>query len=231
MGLQSDKVRIVSPVRSDVSFEYSGEILGIRDYRGFISNSLQLWNQAGYSGAFYAFTLVGEGLTYGAAFAKVGAGHIIFRSFTGNGIQLQRGDNIPVFTVDTDGNIFQESHSYGGAAVQKKYEALVDLSVSSTIQVNVPSGVIITGVQLVVKTLITGTGAATWDATFSGGASDSIATAKAFAKNTKHDENFVEIKTTAETDISITPNAGSLDTGEIVAVVHTRSLESLDSFA
>lgn len=132
------------------------------------------------------------------------------------------------------GALRQFSPTYGGTFQLLKREAVATLSgATTTIQVNIPDGVVVLGVAFVVKTVITGSGGLTdWSAAFTGGATDTIVSAQALAKNTKAKKAFVGVETTGETDIEISANGSeTFSGGEIVAVCLTRQVTDLDSFA
>jgi len=116
----------------------------------------------------------------------------------------------------------------GGGPQLKPYAATVDLSASSTIETNVPTGSVIVGVTFKVTTVIVISGGTTWDATLSGGASDVVASGVAVAVNTKANFDTTGIKVTSETDIAITPDAGSFTSGIIAAVVWARKMIDMD---
>jgi hypothetical protein len=100
---------------------------------------------------------------------------------------------------------------------------------SGTLQVEVPSGVRVTAVQFIVEDAITGSGASTWTATFSGGSTTVIRTSGAFAKNTKYNVFLTPEVTTALTNITITPDAGTFTAGRIRAIVQYEQLLTLPS--
>jgi len=226
MSLQTDRAYVKGKLQVDP--DGNGHIIKMG-----LFNTLEIRN---YLDSAYAncrgLNFVGTYLQCQQLIEGFGSTDLIFKSNgVGFGFDFRYQTDATLFNIGSNGDLKQKSLTYGGSNVKKKYEAELDLSTGSTIQVNVPANTIIEGVQFVVKTIITGTGAATWTASFTGGSLAEICTGKAFAKNTKSDHPMVGVYVTSETDISILPNAGSLDTGEIVAVVHVRELESLDSFA
>lgn len=103
------------------------------------------------------------------------------------------------------------------------------------ISVQVPSGAILLGCQLRNDTIIVGAGAATYSAAYSTGSTQAISAGTSFAKNTKVDKFFNAngntAITTGATDVTLTPNAGTLDTGTVVAVVYYWELTSLTNHA
>jgi hypothetical protein len=100
---------------------------------------------------------------------------------------------------------------------------------SGTLKVEVPSGVRVTAVQFIVEDAITGSGASTWTATFAGGSTTVIRTSGAFAKNTKYNVFLTPEVTTALTNITITPDAGTFTAGRIRAIVQYEQLLTLPS--
>ena len=100
---------------------------------------------------------------------------------------------------------------------------------SGTLQVEVPANSLIKAVQLIVESAITGSGASTWTATFSGGSSTVIKTGGAFAKNTKYNIFLTPEVSSALTNIVITPDAGTFTGGRIRAIVQYDQLLTLPS--
>ncbi len=105
-----------------------------------------------------------------------------------------------------------------------------------TIQVNIPSGAKILGVQMRVDTALAAT--ETWNAQYVTGATQAIATNQAVAQNTKvnkfFDENAATAITSGETDITITKNSNpGVDVftaqGTIRAVVYYEDWTALES--
>lgn len=100
-----------------------------------------------------------------------------------------------------------------------------------TIQVNIPSGAKILGVQMRVDAALAA--GETWIAAYSGGASQNIATDEAVAQNTKvnkfFDENAATAIASAETDIAITKTGGGVFTaqGTLRAVVYYEEFTNL----
>lgn len=100
-----------------------------------------------------------------------------------------------------------------------------------TIQVNIPSGAKILGVQMRVDAALAA--GETWIAAYSGGASQNITTDAAVAQNTKvnkfFDENAATAIASAETDIAITKTGGGVFTaqGTIRAVVYYEEFTNL----
>lgn len=103
---------------------------------------------------------------------------------------------------------------------------------TENIAVQVPSGAKIIACQLRADTIIVSSGA-TWSAAYNTGATQSIATGKSKAKNTKastfFDVNAATAIASAATDITITPASGTLTSGAISAVVYYEILTDLTS--
>lgn len=95
---------------------------------------------------------------------------------------------------------------------------------TEVIPVQVPSGAVLVGAQLRNDTLLTATTGVSYSAALSGGSTISIGSGIAFAKNTKvsglFNVNSDDVVTSGATDITLTPNAGTLDTGTVTAVVY-----------
>ena len=83
--------------------------------------------------------------------------------------------------------------------------------------------------------LVTATTGVSYSAAYNGGAAQSIGTGIAFTKNTKteifFDVNAATDITSATTDITLTPNAGTLDSGEVSAVVYYYDMTAMTSAA
>lgn len=103
---------------------------------------------------------------------------------------------------------------------------------TENIAIQIPSGAKIIGVQLRTDTVIVlGGGGVTWSAAYNTGSTQSIATAQATTINVKvnkqYDSKADADVLSAATDITITPNAGTLDSGTITAVAYYYDLTSL----
>ena len=104
---------------------------------------------------------------------------------------------------------------------------LLDLSVSSTATDLIPANSLVLGVTVFVKTIIVGTTAVSFDIG-DGTDADRWGTGIAFAAGT--DTNIADFTITgpayygAATDVVLTPDAGTLDTGEVRIAVHYISL-------
>ena len=103
---------------------------------------------------------------------------------------------------------------------------------STAIQVNIPAGAKLVGTLLRVDTAITsGNGATSWTAAYTGGASATIGTGLAFAKNTKANALFNPYAATpiatSEVDIVVSANSGSFSGGVVHAQVFFEYLENL----
>ena len=132
--------------------------------------------------------------------------------------------------------IANSANGYGQLAV-KSISASVTCSGGATenIAVQVPSGAKIIGCQLRNNTAITfGGGGATYSAAYNTGATQSIGSGIAETLNTKtnkfFDSNAATDITSAATDITLTPNAGTLATGTVEAVVYYYELTSMINF-
>lgn len=113
-------------------------------------------------------------------------------------------------------------------------EATVDITAAAsiTLNVNIPTGSRLIGVQMRVDTALAS--GETWDAEWHDGASlQAIVSAAAVAKNTKvnkfHDDNASTPLTDAETDIMITKNAGGAFTaqGTIRAIAYYQAFTAM----
>jgi hypothetical protein len=139
----------------------------------------------------------------------------------GNKVYLRNGvvllSDLPAYTIAA-------ANSGDGSITRYASTASATLSGASTdIEVDIPSGAKIISCALNVDITITGSGASAWDAAYTGGASQSIASSKAFTQNTKQttpfDVNAATDIASAETDVRITPDAGTFTGGSIRAVV------------
>lgn len=124
-----------------------------------------------------------------------------------------------------------------GSLTLKSITASIVLSGGATevIPVQVPSGAKIVAAQLRNDTIIVGAGATSYSAAYSTGATQAISAGTAFTKNAKEStffDSYTEIDVTTDlTDITLTPNAGTLDTGTVTAVVYYYELTDLTSAA
>lgn len=95
---------------------------------------------------------------------------------------------------------------------------------TEVIPVQVPTGAILVTALLRNDTTLVGAGAASYSAAYSTGSTQAISSGTNFVKNTKvttpFDANAATAITSAATDITLTPNAGTLDTGTVTAVVY-----------
>ena len=131
------------------------------------------------------------------------------------------------------------TEGYGQLALKYKTASkAVAGGATEVIPVQVPSGAILVGALLRNDTVIVGAGAATYSAAYSTGATQAISTGTAFTKNTKV-STFFNVQGAGEatnitsglTDITLTPNAGTLDTGTVTAVVYYYELTALTDAA
>jgi hypothetical protein len=104
---------------------------------------------------------------------------------------------------------------------------------TEVIATQVPSGVKIVGCQLRNDTLLVATTGVSYSAAYSTGSTQSIGSGIAFTKNTKtnkmFDSNGATDITSDLTDITLTPDAGTLDTGTVTAIVYYYELTSMTS--
>lgn len=115
-----------------------------------------------------------------------------------------------------------------GGLVRKFYEATANITAAAsiTITLNIPTNALILGCQLRVDAALTAT--ELWDAAYSGGSTESIATAQAVAQNTKVN-SFVTDITDNTTNIAITKNGGGSFTaqGTIRAIVYAEIFDAM----
>jgi hypothetical protein len=122
-----------------------------------------------------------------------------------------------------------------GGYTTKYAEAAANIlgDTNTVIQVNIPSGSKILGCQLRVDSQMTA--GDLWDAKYTGGATQIIATAQAVTINTKvstfFDENAATAIISSEADIVITKNGGGNFTGggQIRAVIYYQTFETMGS--
>lgn len=117
-----------------------------------------------------------------------------------------------------------------GGLTRKLSEATKIISgASSSIEVSIPAGSKILGVQIRVDADVTsGDGGTTWSAVYSGGSTTSITTGAAFTINTKVNLLHAAEVVASETDITITPNSGTFSGGTLTAIVYYEQLEAMD---
>lgn len=109
---------------------------------------------------------------------------------------------------------------------------------TEVITLGIPANCILVAAQLRNDTILTATTGVSYSAAYSGGATQSIGSGIAFTKNTKTN-TFFTVQGSGEatnitsntTNITLTPNAGTLDTGTVTAVVYYYQLTTLDSVA
>jgi len=101
------------------------------------------------------------------------------------------------------------------------------------IEVDIPAGGIVVATQLRVDVAITATTGVSWSGAFIDGSTASVGTGLAFTQNLKvnafFDVNAATGILSTETDLRITPNAGSLDEGFITAFVTVLEFVALDN--
>lgn len=156
----------------------------------------------------------------------------------------------PAAGVTIDGVLLKDSKVTAVSLIEKGLAAdgyglltLKSITTSKTmaggatevIAVQVPSGAKIVACQLRNDVVVVGAGATTYSAAYSTGSTQAISTGTAFSKNTKvnkfFDANADTDITTGLTDITLTPDAGTLDTGVVTAVVYYYELTILTSVA
>lgn len=106
---------------------------------------------------------------------------------------------------------------------------------TEVIPVQVPAGSLLVAALLRNDSIVAGAGAATYSAAYSTGATQAISSGTAFAKNTKvktfFNANGATAITSGATDITLTPDAGTLDSGTVTAVVFYMALVDLTDAA
>jgi len=125
----------------------------------------------------------------------------------------------------------------GGGLVRQVKSAQGTATAAATfnIPVQVPAGAVILGAQLRVDVALTAGTGTSWEATYNTGASQVIATGKAFAINTKANAPF-DHKTDTDitsnvTDITITCNAADfIAGGKITAIVYYEEYTPLGNY-
>jgi len=138
---------------------------------------------------------------------------------SGTGVPARVGS--PVFTtqITTPAELIKGSTGGFFRTFVEATEDLSDDAGTATITLNIPTGVMILGVQLRVDTLIEG--CTSWSAAFSGGNTAAICTEQAVAQNTKVN-SFSGNITTNTTNILITAVGGGVDftAGVLRAIVY-----------
>ncbi len=156
-----------------------------------------------------------------------------------NGIKLfPRGGSNGLHIMGDGSTQHVEDPTHGGY-ITKIYSATtgtLPAATTDTIQLNIPTGWVIQGCQLHVKTALAG--GDTWDAELNDGATEeAIATNQAVAQNTNvnhhasADAGYGGTLTDAETDILITKNGGGSFTaqGEIEATCIAKGFDAWDA--
>lgn len=152
--------------------------------------------------------------------------------------------------VTVDGVILKDSTTKGVSAIiagvptegpglltLKSKSAIKALTGGATevIPVQVPAGAVIVACQLRNNTIVTATTGVTYSAAYSTGATQTISTGTAYTKNTKvntlFDTNAATAITTGATDVTLTPDAGTLDTGTVEATVYYYELTAMTDAA
>ena len=157
----------------------------------------------------------------------------------GNNLLLLEIESVPKFRVDRTGSTHMTSEGTHGGDVIKIYSAstgTLPAAATDTIQLNIPTGWVIQGCQLHVKTALAG--GDTWDAELNDGATEeAIASNQAVTQNTNvnhhasADAGYGGTLTDAETDILITKNGGGSFTaqGEIEATCIAKGFDAWDA--
>jgi len=123
-----------------------------------------------------------------------------------------------------------------GAVVLTTAEAVGTATAAKTfdIEVNVPSGVKIVGSQIRVDTALTSSdGGTAFSAAFIDGSTIAVASAAAFAQNTKvntlFNENASTLITSAETDITVTCDSSKtfIAGGQVRAIIYYQQLTAM----
>ena len=118
-----------------------------------------------------------------------------------------------ILTSEGANSLYQERQIYAASPALSGATGLITFSLPSNAQ--------ILGVTMRVNTLITG--ATSWAAAFSGGATDAICTGTAVAKNTKVYKMFGTLPVTTDiTNITLTAAGGNFTAGVVSAVVRYR---------
>lgn len=146
-----------------------------------------------------------------------------------------KGSNTVVIgNTSTTNTYLQGITTYGttGGYVRKVAEATATLSGATTdIVLAIPTNSKLLGVQFRVGSTITsGDGGTTWNASYSGGSTTSLVTGQSFTSNTKVNKMHVDEVTSAETNITITPDSGTFSGGEIRAIVYYETFVTLDDY-
>lgn len=185
-------------------------------------------NGTGWQALGAAETVV-EFFNYTTSVGKIyGNGEFLFTSLQNTPIGSTIASTGIFTTVDAKTDITIKGTT--GGLVRKFYEATANISAAAsvTITLSIPTNAVILGCQLRVDAaLATGE---LWDAAYSGGSTEAIATAQAVAQNTKVN-SFVTDITDNTTNIAITKNGGGSFTaqGTIRAIVYTEEFDAMAS--
>lgn len=184
-----------------------------------------------FNGADYLFLRHNNDLT-ADIHTGVSGGNITLGAAQDDTLILTTSGNVGIGTTSPGGLLDVAPGTTGGLYTDAaEATANIEGDSSTTIQVNVPSGAKILGCQLRVDAALAA--GETWDAAYSGGASQSIASGQAVAQNTKvnkfFDENAATAITSGETDIDITKNGGGSFTaqGTIRAIVYYQAFTAM----
>lgn len=163
--------------------------------------------------------VTGNGLPSGDNMLAIGTG--------GNDKNIIVSDGVDT-TLDTTLQVVEEfkitTENSGDGMQYKALETIVDLSVSSTVALAIPDGAEITGVQIKNSTAITATTAISYDFSFTGGETSTIFTSRALTTGNPESEIVSLGVSGAVANGAFTPDAGTLDAGTIILIVHYKEL-------
>lgn len=180
-------------------------------------------------------SLINSSSSGGTVFQTLGSSAIQTSYIKGSGAawfdSLSWGISTDTNGFDTGGNFWGRTvtvQGTSGGLKRNRAEATATLSGASTnIEVNVPSGAKLLGVQLRVDTAITSATGTTWSAAFTGGSSTALASGQAFTQNTKVSKMLEDEISSGEVDITITPNTGTFTGGAVKAIVYYEELVAM----
>ena len=176
-------------------------------------------------------------------YAISASGTFVARFSTAEGIAATGLNATPIGAVSPSTGKFTEQAIYGTASEGNGFLRLKSKfatkafagGATEVIPIQVPAGALIVSCQLRNNTILVGAGAATYSAAYSTGATQAISAGTAFAKNTKvntfFNVNAATAITTGLTDVTLTPDAGTLDTGTVEAFVYYYELTSITNAA
>jgi len=177
---------------------------------------------------------------WGVQLGPLGSGELLKRQGAGVISARNNGDTLYVdfWAKELRGETsVLTSLTYGGTVGRVLYPAIVDVSASTTAQVNVPSGSKVIGVLWIVKTAVSITGGTgQWSGAYTAGVgSQAISSAQAVAKDTAaevfFDPNSNNPVASAEVDIDVSADGGgSFNSGEILFVAVAETMSGLTAF-